>query len=174
MEQLERLLNQLLAEQFALYSKTQYFHWNVTGPDFIEYHNFLGELYEEIYSSIDPTAEQIRAIDGTPHPLGSSLTLDYSSIKPENSVPPAMMMFVILFQDNNKIIETLNKCFKAATNLDKQGLADYIAGRLDTHAKHRWMLKSFTPATTSGNRNEEVEETVVRYEIKPGVEDGNQ
>jgi DNA-binding ferritin-like protein len=49
-----------------------------------------------------------------------------------------------LFVDNDKVLETLNVAFKLAENFDKQGLADYLAGRIDTHNKHRWMLRSIT------------------------------
>ena len=49
-----------LADTFALYLKAHYFHWNVTGPDFHEYHEFLSNFYEEVYGAVDPLAELIR------------------------------------------------------------------------------------------------------------------
>jgi DNA-binding ferritin-like protein len=38
----------------------------------------------------------------------------------------------------------LNLAFKLANELDKQGLVDYLAGRIDAHNKHGWMLRSIT------------------------------
>ena len=46
--------------------------------------------------------------------------------------------------DNEIVLSTLNITFKLADTMDKQGLADFIAGRIDTHSKHGWMLKSIT------------------------------
>ena len=41
-------------------------------------------------------------------------------------------------------VVTLDMAFKLATTFNKQGLADFLAGRLDIHAKHGWMLRSIT------------------------------
>ena len=49
-----------LADTFAFYLKAHYFHWNVTGADFPQYHDFLGNLYQEVYGAVDPIAELIR------------------------------------------------------------------------------------------------------------------
>ena len=38
----------VLATTFALYLKAHNFHWNVEGPNFPQYHEFFGNLYEEI------------------------------------------------------------------------------------------------------------------------------
>jgi starvation-inducible DNA-binding protein len=47
-----------------------------------------------------------------------------------------------LYDDNQKVIQTLDIAFKLATQFDKQGLADFLAGRIDAHNKHAWMLRS--------------------------------
>jgi len=36
----------------------------------------------------------------------------------------------------------LNKLFKIATAADNQAIMNYIADRLDAHAKMRWMLRT--------------------------------
>jgi DNA-binding ferritin-like protein len=46
--------------------------------------------------------------------------------------------------DNERVLATLNVAFKLAEQFDKQGLADFLAGRIDTHSKHAWMLRSIT------------------------------
>jgi DNA-binding ferritin-like protein len=33
---------------------------------------------------------------------------------------------------------------KLAEQFDKQGLMDFLAGRIDTHSKHAWMLRSIS------------------------------
>jgi starvation-inducible DNA-binding protein len=47
-----------------------------------------------------------------------------------------------LVVDNNQVIDCLNKTFALASSANEQGLADFIAGRIDTHKKHAWMLTS--------------------------------
>jgi DNA-binding ferritin-like protein len=48
-----------------------------------------------------------------------------------------------LFADTQIIIDHLNVCFAAAEQENRQGIADFIAGRIDAMGKHRWMLRSF-------------------------------
>jgi DNA-binding ferritin-like protein len=48
-----------------------------------------------------------------------------------------------LQSDNARMIELLNRCFDSAESEDQQGIANFIAERLDAHGKHAWMLRSF-------------------------------
>ena len=58
-------LNGLLADVFALYLKTENFHWHMSGPHFRDYHLLLDEQGEQIFAMIDPVAERVRKIGGT-------------------------------------------------------------------------------------------------------------
>jgi starvation-inducible DNA-binding protein len=113
----------------------------VEGPNFPQYHDFLGKLYEEVYSSIDITAEEIRAL-GAYAPGSFARFQELSDIEDETSIPIPADMFRKLITDNQIILETLKTTFSLADNFNEQGLADYIAGRIDAHKKHDWMLKS--------------------------------
>ena len=57
-------LKELLASTFSLYLKAHNYHWNVTGPNFAQYHEFFGDFYEEVHGSVDTTAEEIRKLGG--------------------------------------------------------------------------------------------------------------
>jgi len=134
-------LKVLLASVNSLSIKVQYFHWNVEGDNFPQYHEFFGNLYEEIYSSVDKIAEYIRTLDVyTPGSLTryAELTIIQDQLK----VPRAELMFAELFEDNSKMIELLNHCFASASQENKQGIANFIAERLDAHEKHQWMIRS--------------------------------
>jgi DNA-binding ferritin-like protein len=48
-----------------------------------------------------------------------------------------------LYADTQIIIDLLNQAFAAAEQENRQGIADFIAGRIDAMGKHRWMLRSF-------------------------------
>jgi starvation-inducible DNA-binding protein len=137
------LLKRLLASINSFSIKAQNFHWNVEGPDFPQYHAFFSDLYIEVYGSVDPVAEYIRTLDSyTPASLTrySELTV----IEDQTKIPRAELMFEEIGQDNEKMLSLLNECFAAATQENKQGIANYIAERLDAHGKHGWMLRSIT------------------------------
>ena len=55
-------------------------------------------------------------------------------------------MFAELLEDNQKMIELLNSCFQSAEQENKQGIANFIAERLDAHEKHQWMIRSVLKA----------------------------
>jgi starvation-inducible DNA-binding protein len=51
-------------------------------------------------------------------------------------------MMAELYEDNNKILEMWKQAFHVAEQEDQQGIADFIASRIDAHGKHNWMLRS--------------------------------
>lgn len=141
MNELIEELKTALATSFAFYLKAQYFHWNVTGKDFVQLHDFFGKLYEEVLDSIDTMAEHIRALDAYA-PGGLKRMVDLSLISDTDIIPSDQEMVNILLQDNRTIIKQLNKVFQFADSENEQGLADFISQRLASHQKHAWMMRS--------------------------------
>ena len=131
-----------LSTVFAFYLKAHYFHWNVEGPNFAQYHDFLGELYAEVFGSVDLFAEQLRAL-GSYTPGSLERFKELSKVEDETNVPGATAMIRQLMLDNEIVIDQLNKINKLADDNNKKGLTNFIEGRLDIHSKHAWMLKSF-------------------------------
>jgi len=134
-------LKTLLASSYAFVVKTQNFHWNVEGPDFIQLHEFFGNLYEDVYGTIDPVAEYIRTLDSYA-PGSFARFSELSVIRDQIKIPRSSLMIEELESDNNTIIELLNQTFQSADAENQQGIADYISGRIDAHGKHGWMLRS--------------------------------
>lgn len=141
MDELIEELKTALATSFAFYLKAQYFHWNVTGKDFVQLHDFFGKLYEEVLDSIDIMAEHIRALDAF-SPGGLKRMVDLSLISDTDIIPTDEMMVNILSQNNQTLIKQLNKVFELADSENEQALADFISQRLASHKKHAWMLRS--------------------------------
>lgn len=136
-------LKTLLATEYAFSIKAQLFHWNVEGPDFAQLHDFFGNLYEEVYNnSIDRTAEYIRTLDDYA-PGSFERFSELSIIAGQVKIPRARLMIEELLANNGQMIDLLNQCFADAEQENKQGIANFIAERLDAHGKHNWMLKSF-------------------------------
>ena len=134
-------LKVLLASTNSLSIKAQNFHWNVEGDNFPQYHEFFGNFYEEVYSSVDRIAEYIRTLDSY---APGSLTryAELTIIEDQTKIPRPNLMFAELLSDNGKMIDLLNGCFVSAEEENKQGIANFIAERLDAHEKHSWMLRS--------------------------------
>jgi starvation-inducible DNA-binding protein len=143
METLIDLLKKTLADTFTMYLKTHSFHWNVEGPNFPQYHKFFGKLYEELHDSIDPIAEEIRALNSYA-PGSMARLLEMTEIKEQTIIPSSIAMAAELLNDNEIVLQDLQVVFDLASELNKQGLADFIAGRIDVHNKHAWMLRSIT------------------------------
>ena len=143
METLIEIMRKVLADTFAMYLKAHNYHWNVEGPNFPQYHDFFGKLYEELHGAVDPIAEEIRSLDAYA-PGSFSRFMELTEIEDETNVPMAREMALKLLRDNDTVLNTLNIAFKLADQFDRQGLADFVAGRIDVHNKHAWMLRSIT------------------------------
>jgi starvation-inducible DNA-binding protein len=141
MEELQKAAKVAFASTFSFYLKAHNFHWNITGPDFLEYHDLFGKIYEEVYASIDDFAEKIRSIDTfVPASLDrfSMLTLvdDETDILDKNS------MVSELYQDNQKMVKLLKMVYDVAEQMGENGFSNFLAERMDAHRKHGWMLKA--------------------------------
>lgn len=132
-----------LASVFSFYLKAHYFHWNVEGPNFPQYHTFFGDLYEEVYGSVDQFAEQIRALGSySPGSLGRFKEL--SVVEDEINIPNSAAMIRELMLDNQRIIDLLEKINSMANEQGKSGLSNFIEDRIDKHNKHGWMLRAIS------------------------------
>jgi starvation-inducible DNA-binding protein len=67
-----------------------------------------------------------------------------SLILGQTKIPRASLMIEELLTDNETMISLLNQTFASAEEENQEGIANFIAERIDAHAKHGWMLRSFT------------------------------
>lgn len=141
MDTLVEMMKKVLADTFTMYLKAHNFHWNVEGSNFPQYHEFYGNLYEELHGAVDPIAEQIRALDSyVPGSMGRYLEL--TDIEEEVNVLSGVEMARKLTIDNAMVINTLTMAFKLAETFEQHGLSNFLQDRIDIHKKHAWMLKS--------------------------------
>ena len=131
------------ANAYALQLKAQNYHWNVEGSDFKQYHDLLGDIYTEIYASVDVFAEEIRAL-GAYAPGSFSRFSQLSSIADEQNVPDALTMLARLKNDIVTCRDQLTPLFELSESSKTYGLSDVIAGRIDALNKHIWMLTATT------------------------------
>lgn len=133
-------LKVLLADVVNLSFKAWGYHWNVEGDDFPQFHRFFGEIHDDIDGSIDPIAENIRKI-GDYAPFRMARFVEMTGISEMNVMPEEVNMSQDLYVANQTVIARLYSAFNAATAENKQGVADFLAGRIDMHEKWDWQLR---------------------------------
>ena len=142
MKDVVETLKVALADTFAFYLKTHNYHWNVEGPDFAQYHDFLSNLYNEVFLAADTIAEEIRA-ENAYAPGSFTRFKELTTIEDELKIPTALNMLAKLESDNQKVIVTLTTAYEAANAANKIGLSNFLQDRVNIHNKHGWMLRSF-------------------------------
>ena len=143
MEQLIEQMKTILGTTFGLYFKAHSYHWNVEGPDFAQYHKFLGKFYESVYGNVDPIAEHIRSLDSYA-PVALSRMLELSDIEETDIIPPALTMLSNLKNDNERYMMHLRAGIAAAEGANEPAVGNFLQDILDQHQKQGWMLRSFT------------------------------
>lgn len=141
MEELIKLSKVAFASEYAFMVKAQFFHWNVEGSNFPQYHKLLDDIYSEVQDNIDAFAENIRKIGGYT-PASFSRFSMLSAIDDETEIIPANAMLAELMRDCEKMIEIYKVVFELAEVHKEFGLSNFYADRQDAHAKHCWMLRS--------------------------------
>jgi starvation-inducible DNA-binding protein len=141
MDELQKAAKIAFASEFSFYLKAHQFHWNVEGINFKQLHDLFGAIYEEVYDNIDEFAEKIRSL-GTYMPGSYTRFSMLSKIEDETNIPDGMTMLSELDSDNEKMIKIFKMVFDLSEAAGEHGFSDFIAGRMDAHRKHGWMLKA--------------------------------
>ena len=115
------------------------YHWNVRGAEFTQFHDFFGAIYEDAEGAIDPTAESLRKLGfDAPFLLEDFLSLTCIETRPVGYDPIAMS--ASLYDANGKILNYLMEAFDIANNCREQGIANFLAERIDQHQKWKWQI----------------------------------
>ena len=142
-------LNQVLSDEFVLYTKTLKFHWNIEGRDFHALHVFLEEQYQQLQITVDAVAERIRKVG---HFAFGSMKefLANTSLKEHTSderVTEGMLSELV--SDHEALIR---KCRELIGDFedkyDDKGSADFITGIMKDHEKMAWMLRASVPQSS--------------------------
>ena len=141
MDELIKTMKVTFASEYSYFVKAQFFHWNVEGSNFPQYHELFGNIYEEVYGNIDAFAENLRKL-GTYAPGSFERLSMLSRIEDETQIIPAEQMLADLLADSERMCEMFKVVFMLSEQAREHGLSDFIAGRQDAHRKHAWMLKS--------------------------------
>lgn len=145
-QKVAEIFNQLLADEFVLYTKTLNFHWNIEGSNFHSLHLFLDEQYHQLQAIIDSVAERIRNIG---HFAKGSMKefIQIASLNEQtggNAVTEEMITQLV--NDHDAIIrKTRSLIYDLDEEYDDAGSSDFITGIMKDHEKMAWMLRASVP-----------------------------
>ena len=131
----------VLADTYLLYLKTQNFHWNVEGLNFLTYHELFERQYKDLAEAADNIAERIRAL-GSKAPGSFAEFSKLSHISEGDSSMDAKAMIKSLLEDQKKITKALKSALHQAQSEGDEPTADLMIQRLAIHEKNAWMLRA--------------------------------
>jgi starvation-inducible DNA-binding protein len=141
-EVLVERLKVVLATAFSLYLKAHNYHWNVTGPNFGEYHNFFSDYYTAVHASTDLYAEHIRIL-GAYTPGSLKRFIELTMISDEVAIPSPKFMFVRLASDNLLFLNELRSLANLADTMGERGLVATLETQIQYHEKIQWMMTAY-------------------------------
>jgi starvation-inducible DNA-binding protein len=137
------MLEQLLADEFLMYTKYRNSHWNVEGHDFHTKHVFFEEEYGKLETILDAVAERIRML-GFYSPGTMKRFLELSHLEENGPEKNDSISFMeILLEDHQTVIAFIRKSISEnAEEHNDEGTADFITGILQQHEEMAWMLRA--------------------------------
>ena len=138
------MLTVVLADLMTLYTKTRKFHWNVSGPSFMELHKLFQHQYNELEESIDEVAERIGKLGGKT--IGTMEEfMKHSRLKESpDKYPTQKEMLAELLQDHESVIIQLRKDIEECDEKNKDaGTTDFLTSILKQHETISWVLRRY-------------------------------
>lgn len=138
------ILSSILANEMTLYIKIRKFHWNVSGPSFMELHKLFEGQYTQLEQSIDEVAERISKLGG--NTIGTMKEFsDLTIIKESpNQYPAQKEMIKELLEDHETVIVQLRKDVDTSADENKDaGTADFLTGLMAAHETMAWTLRRY-------------------------------
>ncbi|MFC3885634.1 Dps family protein [Bacillus songklensis] len=136
-------LNIYLANLHVVSAKLRNFHWNVVGVDFIDFHEKLQELYEEVALEIDRIAERIKMLGFFPlasmHEFVRYATLEEAPSCPYNTSTIAYAV-VNDFAATARYLREVDKFVRETTDEFTINLFGDALGFLE---KHVWFFTAY-------------------------------
>ena len=129
-----KLLN-LAKAQFNGYKAIHLHHLNIVGPDFLQLHEYFGELYTMLWEDVDKVAERLRYLD---YCIPGSM---FSGEEPEELYESDEMIRQCLNEFTTVDIQ-LNLVLDEATKLNSQATINMAAALQEKYDKEVWKLRS--------------------------------
>lgn len=141
MNELINKLSVILADTYALYLKTQNYHWHVKGPQFKSLHDLFEAQYKALADAVDALAERIVILrHKAPATFKSFDSL--KTIQDGDANLTANKMVCELAKDNATLVKDLNDAMLLAQQQGDEGSINLFSERIAAHQKAHWMLSA--------------------------------
>jgi starvation-inducible DNA-binding protein len=133
-------INPIIADAFALYTKTKNYHWHLAGSHFRDYHKLFDKQAENILDSIDILAERVRRIGGTTiRSIGHISQLQ--TIQDDNSdYVPAGEMARRLMEDNKQMAKMQRAACEVCERNHDVATSNVLQTLIDETERRTWFL----------------------------------
>lgn len=138
---LAKSLEHVLADTYAIFLKTQNYHWNVEGAHFRSLHLMFEDHYDDLFKAIDVVAELIRQLD-CKVPATFEIFAKNTKIKNGDENLSAENMLKDLLADHETIQKTLMEALNEAHKANDEAIASFLGERLSVHKKNAWFIRS--------------------------------
>src|SRR5213083_2823402 len=133
-------MNGILADTFALYIKTNNFHWHMSGPHFRDYHLLLDEQADQLYAMTDPIAERVRKLGGiTLHSVGE-IARNQRVLDNDAEYVEPLDMLAELADDNKTLAARLREAHNVCEEHRDVATTSLIEIWIDETERRAWFL----------------------------------
>jgi len=133
------ILNNTLANEAVLSTKTRDAHWNVSGAGFLDLYNLFDSQYKHLSNISEELAERTRMLGGVA--IGSLQEfLNHSRLSEQIGVVPDILL---LIADHEATIRYLREDARKCTeDYQDEGTFYLLVSVMRQHEKMAWMLRS--------------------------------
>src|SRR6202012_4755980 len=145
-------LNGLVADNYALYTKTKNFHWHVSGPHFRDYHLLFDDQAPERCAALDDLAERVRKLGArTIHSIGEIAKRQSIKDNDKDFVSPGDMLRELM-EDNKTVIRRMRAAHEVADKHEDIATASILENFIDQAEKRNWFLFEASRKGSGGDR----------------------
>ena len=141
-QEMSNTLNNLLSNEYVLYTKTLKYHWNVVGKLFGPLHALFESQYTQLFANIDKIAERIRALGHIPYGTLQEFTANSTLSEDPEVNPDSAQMIQDLLEDHEAIIRQLRADIDLSVELNDTGTNNFLGDLIESHEKTAWMLRA--------------------------------
>lgn len=134
-----RLLNDNLADAIHFNTQCKVAHWNVSGPDFLQFHELFDKIYVVSGEWPDLIAERIAQLDGIAKANLNSIVENTSLKSYDERVTDGMEHTKLLSQHLRKFLEGVKRTSKTVDE-DTRDMLGEISRSVE---KYLWFLESY-------------------------------
>ena len=137
----EKSFAKLFANLYALYLKTQNYHWHVVGPHFKQLHSLFEEQYMLLEKIIDSVAERMVTLEFVV-PANFMPILELRTMSDGNHKLSGHEMVIDLKHDHEVLLKDLYDVFEHVRKDGDEGSIEFITGLMLEIEKVIWILRA--------------------------------